>query len=78
METSIGEDTFANAETNGEHPAVDPEEEQVIKRSRTTKGVVEWCILLQNLAGFIIGKRGQRIKPIWHESGPSIKIDECL
>lgn len=35
------------------------------------------CVLLQ-LAGSIIGKGGQRIKQIRHESGASIKIDEPL
>lgn len=32
----------------------------------------------QQLAGSIIGKGGQRIKQIRHESGASIKIDEPL
>ena len=32
----------------------------------------------KNLAGSIIGKGGQRIKQILHESGASIKIDEPL
>ena len=35
-----------------------------------------WCFL--QLAGSIIGKGGQRIKQIRHESGASIKIDEPL
>lgn len=34
--------------------------------------------LLFKLAGSIIGKGGQRIKQIRHESGASIKIDEPL
>uniref|UniRef100_A0A673C3L0 Heterogeneous nuclear ribonucleoprotein K n=1 Tax=Sphaeramia orbicularis TaxID=375764 RepID=A0A673C3L0_9TELE len=35
-------------------------------------------LLCQQLAGSIIGKGGQRIKQIRHESGASIKIDEPL
>lgn len=35
------------------------------------------CVAVQ-LAGSIIGKGGQRIKQIRHESGASIKIDEPL
>lgn len=34
--------------------------------------------MLWQLAGSIIGKGGQRIKQIRHESGASIKIDEPL
>lgn len=36
------------------------------------------CVSHQQLAGSIIGKGGQRIKQIRHESGASIKIDEPL
>lgn len=35
-------------------------------------------MLVLQLAGSIIGKGGQRIKQIRHESGASIKIDEPL
>lgn len=35
-------------------------------------------LLSSQLAGSIIGKGGQRIKQIRHESGASIKIDEPL
>ena len=35
-------------------------------------------VLVLQLAGSIIGKGGQRIKQIRHESGASIKIDEPL
>ena len=37
-----------------------------------------YSLLHQQLAGSIIGKGGQRIKQIRHESGASIKIDEPL
>lgn len=37
-----------------------------------------FSVLCQQLAGSIIGKGGQRIKQIRHESGASIKIDEPL
>lgn len=37
-----------------------------------------FCCVHQQLAGSIIGKGGQRIKQIRHESGASIKIDEPL
>lgn len=46
--------------------------------------VVVWICTISNsfallqLAGSIIGKGGQRIKQIRHESGASIKIDEPL
>lgn len=36
------------------------------------------CVVDVQLAGSIIGKGGQRIKQIRHESGASIKIDEPL
>lgn len=36
------------------------------------------CVVVMQLAGSIIGKGGQRIKQIRHESGASIKIDEPL
>lgn len=36
------------------------------------------CAAVVQLAGSIIGKGGQRIKQIRHESGASIKIDEPL
>lgn len=37
-----------------------------------------WKSFVFQLAGSIIGKGGQRIKQIRHESGASIKIDEPL
>lgn len=43
------------------------------------KCVINTCFLTSfQLAGSIIGKGGQRIKQIRHESGASIKIDEPL
>ena len=43
-----------------------------------TQTTFDSCVLVLQLAGSIIGKGGQRIKQIRHESGASIKIDEPL